>query len=313
MSRRLIFIGVSTAGSSIMRVFPRWREALELGDDVEIDGWDVQVGAPGSAYAAVVERIAADSEVVGALVTTHKLGVMRAAADRFDDLDEDARLLGEVSCIAKRDGRLHGSAKDPAAAAATLEAMIGSDHFAGRADALVLGAGGAGTAIAIYLAARRRDRPRRIMVTDTAPERLEHLDRIVAQLGGSEPVAARLAVPGLHDELLAGLPQGSLVVNATGMGKDRVGSPLADGAEFPRAAVVWELNYRGKLGFLRQAEAQRSELGLTVADGWGYFIRGWAAVIEEVFRRPIDDDELELLGREAAGARASAKEESDDG
>jgi shikimate 5-dehydrogenase len=99
-----------------------------------------------------------------------------------------------------------------------------------------------------------------------------------------------------------------LVVNATGMGKDSPGSPLEGAAVFPRGGIAWELNYRGELGFLREAEAQRADRELTVADGWGYFIRGWA-----VFRRPIDDDELDLLSREAAVARVEAKEERDGG
>ena len=308
MSRSFTFIGVSTAGSSIMAVFPRWRDALGLGDDVGIQGWDLEVGAGDDAYREAVDRLDGDPQNLGALVTTHKLGIMRAAGDRFAELDPDARLLGEVSCIAKRGGRLHGWAKDPVTAAASLEPIIGTDHFTGGAEALVMGAGGAGAAIAIYLAARRSDRPGRVLVTDTAPERLDHLREIGARVGAPEALELR-AVTGPHDELLAALPEGSLVVNATGMGKDRPGSPLGDRAEFPPDGVAWELNYRGELCFLRQAEAQREQRGLVVADGWSYFIRGWAAVIEEVFERPIDESELELLSAEAAAARTNAKEE----
>jgi shikimate 5-dehydrogenase len=271
------------------------------------------VGAPDSAYADAVDRLAADPDILGALVTTHKLGVMRAAADRFDELDENARLLGEISCIAKRDGRLLGSAKDPVTAAAALEAIIGDDHFAAGAEALVMGAGGAGTAIAIYLAARRPDRPRRIVVTDTAGERLDHLRDIAERVDPSRPIDLQLADANVHDRLLAGLPEKSLVVNATGMGKDRPGSPLADDAAFPRHAVAWELNYRGELGFLRRAEAQRRQRELTVVDGWDYFIRGWAAVIEEIFERPIGAAELETLSREAAASLAGKKEARDAG
>jgi shikimate dehydrogenase len=308
MSRRFTFIGVSTAGSSIMRVFPRWRDVLALGDDVEIDGWDLELDAGDETYRATVDRLAADPENLGALVTTHKLQIMRAAGDRFAELDDNARLLGEVSCIAKRDGRLCGWAKDPVAAAGSLQAIIGADHFRGEADALVMGAGGAGTAIAVYLGARRADRLRRIVVTDTAEERLDHL-RAIGDRVGCEPALDLRRVAGeANDELLAELGDGSLVVNATGMGKDRPGSPLTDRARFPLGAVVWELNYRGDLGFLRQAEAQRAERRLVVADGWGYFIRGWAAVIEEVFERPIAENELEALSREAAAARQQAKE-----
>jgi shikimate dehydrogenase len=302
VSRRFAFIGVSTAGSSIVGVFPRWRDALGLGDDVELVGWDLPLGASAEVYRDAIERLVADPQIVGALVTTHKLGLMRAAGERFEFLDPNARLLDEVSCIAKRDGLLHGWAKDPPAAAASLEAVIGERHFGGEAEALVMGAGGAGAAIAAYLAAWRGDRPRRVIVTDRSPKRLEHMAGIARRLGDPSVLELAAAEPGSHERLLAELPERSLVVNATGMGKDRPGSPLADDAEFPRGAVAWELNYRGELDFLRQARSQAEARELVVEDGWGYFTRGWAAVIEEVFERPIGPGELELLSREAEEA-----------
>jgi shikimate 5-dehydrogenase len=253
-----------------------------------------------------VQRIADDEGNLGALVTTHKLALLRAAADLFDEVEDDARLLGEVSCISKREGRLVGSAKDPISAAAALQEIIAPDYFAAGGDAFVMGAGGAGAAIAVHLAARRADRPARVIVSDTTPERLVHLERALREAGAEVPVATvRNDAPGAHETVLAGLSERSLVVNATGMGKDRPGSPLAEVARFPTGGVAWELNYRGELEFLRQAEAQQEERDLTVADGWGYFIRGWAAVIEEVFARPITDDELETLSEEAAGARSA--------
>jgi shikimate 5-dehydrogenase len=91
------------------------------------------------------------------------------------------------------------------------------------------------------------------------------------------------------------LPAGSLVINATGMGKDTPGSPVSDAALFPANAIVWEVNYRGDLRFLKQALEQRVERGLRVHDGWRYFIHGWATVIEEVFDLQIQDDQLARL------------------
>jgi shikimate dehydrogenase len=166
-----------------------------------------------------------------------------------------------------------------------------------------MGDGGSGTAIALYLVARRPegDHPRRLVVTDRSPERLEHLRATLERVDHSTTV--ELASPGEHARLLEELPARSLVVNATGMGKDIEGSPLPDGIPFPEAAVAWELNYRGELDFLHQARAQEAERGLTVEDGWVYFINGWTAVMEEVFQRPISDDDLQLLTREAEFAR----------
>jgi shikimate dehydrogenase len=311
VSRRLIFIGVTTGASSIMRIFPRWREVLGLGPDVEIAGHDIPVGAPPQRYRAAVAALRDDAAALGALVTTHKIGVYQTAADLFEGLDELAELCGEVSCIAQRDGRLLGWAKDPIAAGRTLERMLDERHFhEGGGHALCMGAGGSGTAIAIELAARRRggDRPARLVMTDRSSERLARLQAILRRI--DSPVTVKLVQaeqPDVHDRLLEELPPHSLVINATGMGKDRPGSPLSPGARFPDRAVVWELNYRGELGFLRQAREQAGARRLTIEDGWTYFIHGWTSVIEEVFQRSISTAELELLAREAAFARPGGK------
>jgi hypothetical protein len=82
------------------------------------------------------------------------------------------------------------------------------------------------------------------------------------------------ASPDANDEQLAGLAAASVVVNATGLGKDRPGSPLTDAAVFPDGAVAWDFNYRGDLVFLQQAERQAGERNLRVEDGWTYFIHG---------------------------------------
>jgi shikimate 5-dehydrogenase len=299
-----VFIGVTTGGSSIMRIFPRWRELLELGAGSELVGYDIPVGAPPTAYREAVDWLTADPAFRGALVTTHKIGIYQAARELFAGVDELAELCGEVSCIAKRNGELLGFAKDPVAAGRSLERVLAPDHFeAGGGHVLCMGAGGSGTAIALYLVSRRAggDHPERIVVTDRSAERLERLRATLARVKHESEL--ELAGPERHQELLEGLPPGSLVINATGMGKDLEGSPLPPGARFPERAVAWELNYRGELGFLRHAESQRAQRGLTVEDGWTYFIHGWSAVIEEVFERPISDSELEALAAEAAFAR----------
>jgi shikimate dehydrogenase len=302
--RRFTFVGVTTASSSIMRIWPRWRDVLELGDDVELVGRDIAVGAPADAYRAAVRELIDDPGAVGALVTTHKIGVYQEGRELFAGVDELAELCGEVSCLAKRDGGLYGWAKDPVAAGRTLDGLLSPGHFGnGRGHALCMGAGGSGTAIALYLLARRPrgDHPARLVITDRSPERLERLGAMLEQVGHDSDV--ELAGADRNDELLERLPPRSLVVNATGMGKDVQGSPLADATRFPERGVVWELNYRGELDFLRQARAQAADRGLTVEDGWIYFINGWTSVMEEVFQRPISDEDLRVLATEAEFAR----------
>jgi shikimate 5-dehydrogenase len=311
MTRSFTFIGVTTGDSSIMRIFPRWREVLGLGADVEMVGWDIELGAPPRRYRDAVARLKEDSENLGALVTTHKIGVYQGARDLFDRLDDNARLCEEVSCIAKRDGALAGWAKDPVAAGRSLDLLLDPHHFSSSgADALCMGAGGSGVAIAVYLGARRPDAPRRIVLTDVSAARLERLEAVANRVGIRDRIEHVLNDGhGVHERILTSLAPNSLVVNATGWGKDRPGSPLSRDARFPEGAVAWELNYRGSLEFLRQAEAQRGERGLVVEDGWRYFIRGWTSVMEEVFERRIGDDEIERLSREAEFARPRRREE----
>jgi shikimate 5-dehydrogenase len=112
-----------------------------------------------------------------------------------------------------------------------------------------------------------------------------------------------------NDRLLAALPSSSLVVNGTGMGKDIPGSPVSDAATFPERGLVWELNYRGELDFLQQARRQEQARGLTVEDGWRYFVHGWTAAIEEVFDVEITGAVLDELARLALPLRAARRQD----
>ena len=299
-TRRMRFVGVSTASSSIMTVFPLWSDLLGL--DAELVGLDLPLGAPAEAYRRAVAEIQGDPSCVGALVTTHKIAVFDAARDMFDELDEFAASVGEVSSIAVRDGRTLGAAKDPLTAGLALEEVLADDHFAAGAQVLCLGAGGAGTAIGWYLGGRK-DAPVRMTFIDTERARLDHLRRVLSAHAPHVELRTLTAAEADVDAELAALPAGSLVVNATGLGKDRPGSPLPDSARFPERAVVWELNYRGSLEFLAQARAQQAARGLTVVDGWRYFIHGWSQVIAEVFDLPMEPARVAELAEAAESVR----------
>ena len=101
--------------------------------------------------------------------------------------------------------------------------------------------------------------------------------------------------PADNDKTLASLKPHSLIVNATGLGKDAPGSPLTNACEFPADSLVWEINYRGNLIFKEQAESQMQTKRLHVEDGWIYFIHGWTQVISEVFHMPIDGELISKL------------------
>jgi shikimate dehydrogenase len=289
------FVGVSTAQSSITRVFPVWAKILGLPTD-QLTGFDLPLDASREQYREVIRRIADDPDMPGALITTHKIGVHQAAADMFAELDEFAALCGEISSVSKSGGGLIGHAKDPLTAGLALEEFLAEDHFGTTGgELLVLGAGGSGTAIIWYLT-HRADAPKRVVCTDVDPGRLTALKSLLRRGG----VAAEIHVAdGPADALVAGLPPGSLVVNATGLGKDRPGSPVTGDVRFPRRGIVWEVNYRGSLEFLVSARDRQAADRLTVVDGWRYFVHGWSQIIAEVFGLTLDEDVVRRLSAAA--------------
>ncbi len=288
-----------------MRVFPAWAE--HLGIDAAIAGLDFPPGADPADYRAAVAALKAAPMIRGALVTTHKLDLFAACRDLFDEIDPYARLMEETSCLSKRDGRLVCHAKDPISSGLAMDGFLPPHHFASTgAEVFSMGAGGSTIALTAYLMRPERgaDRPSRIVVSDISAARLDHVRAIHAAIGSGVPVEYVLAAPGDNDRILSGLAPGSLVVNATGLGKDRPGSPLTGAAVFPERGIVWELNYRGDLLFLDAARAQASARGLTVVDGWTYFIHGWTQVIAEVFdiAIPTDGPGFDAIARIAADA-----------
>ena len=283
----MYFVGVTTGQSAIQTIFPRWAEILSLAD-AQLEGVDLPLHAPPEAYRQVVAQIREDPLSLGALVTSHKLDLLAAARDLFDELDRYARLCDEISCIAKHGGKVVGRAFDPVTAGIALEKMAGPGYWRERAaDVLCLGAGGAGVALTTYLADRRPagDRPRRLVLVDVDGERLRSLRALVQALAPAGMAVAYVhnRDPAENERLLGTLSPGSLVVNATGMGKDIPGSPLPRKARFPRQGIVWELNYRGPRPFYRRALVQAESRSLQVVDGWDYFLIGWAEIIGEVF------------------------------
>lgn len=307
----LHFIGVSTAGSMIMRIFPSWMGHLGL-QGCEIRGVDLALHDRPDRYREVVEFIKQDPLSYGALVTTHKIDLVTACRHLFDELDDFASLLGEVSCIWKDKGRLLGGAKDPITSGQALERFLPDGHWEKtKGDAFIMGAGGSSLALISYLSRpdHDRNRPPRIFVSNRSQARLDAARRIHEKTRVEVPIEYLLTPePEDNDRVIRELAPHSLIVNATGLGKDAPGSPITDAAVFPDHAFAWDFNYRGNLVFLRQAQAQADRSRLMIADGWHYFIYGWTGVIAEVFHRPIASagPEFEALCRIAEEKRASS-------
>lgn len=300
------FIGVTTSKSSIMRIFPRWMEVLGR-PEVVIEGIDHRLHDDPEAYRTTVAQIKDDPLCVGGLVTTHKMDLYAAAHDLFDGFDPFAQLTHEMSCISKHNGRLEGHALDPITAGITLDSIVGPDYF-GRTgtDLFCLGAGGAASALVLNLISRPEagQRPRRFIAVDRSQARLDHLAAIVAQVGSELEIETIVNSDARrNDSLMANLPAGSLVINATGMGKDLPGSPITDAGIFPQDGIAWEFNYRGELDFLHQALRQQQARNLRVEDGWVYFLHGWTRVIAEVLQIELTEERFAQLAAVAENLR----------
>ncbi len=300
------FVGVTTGKSSIMKIFPRWMEALGR-PEVVIEGIDHPIHDRPENYRRTVAQIKYDPLSLGALVTTHKIDLLAAASDMFDELHSSARLTGEVSSISKKDGRLVGHAKDPYSSGKSLDAILSKGYF-GRTGGhlLCFGAGGSGKAISLHLINKvdPPDRPKKMIVVNRSQGRLDALQGMVESLETDIQFEyIQNDDPGQNDRIMQSLPPGSVVINATGMGKDTPGSPVTDDGLFPLNGIAWEINYRGELDFWHQAMAQKDSRSVFVEDGWLYFLYGWTMVIAEVLHTEIEGPVFDKLAKIAEELR----------
>lgn len=300
------FIGVSTGKSSIQRVFVEWARILGRPES-KLQGIDLPVHADPERYREVTRFIREDRLSLGALVTTHKVDLYRACTSLFDEIDVYAELLHEVSSLSKIEVGLRAAAKDPISSGLSMSAFIPDEHWLeGTPYAVILGAGGSSLALACHIAHRYGSDggPARIVVSNRSIGRLAEFESVYRSLGEAPDLElVHAPTPDVNDRLVASAPRGSLVANATGLGKDAPGSPLTSRARFPEDGIVWDFNYRGDLVFLDQARAQQHERHLRIEDGWVYFLHGWTQVIAEVLGMEIPA-QGPLFDRLAAAAAA---------
>ena len=302
------FIGVTTKQSSIMKVFPLWMQDIGR-EDVIIEGWDCKIHDKPENYRKAVAQIKYDPLSLGALVTTHKIDLLAACRDMYDYLDPYAEITNEISSISKKDGRLEGHAKDPITSGLSLEAIIGNNYFGETGgEVLSFGAGGSAIATFLHLANKenKADRPDIFTFVNRSQGRLDHAREMIEKLATDIHVNyIQNSDPEVNDGIMAKLPPKSIVINATGMGKDTPGSPITWDGVFPQDGIAWEFNYRGELDFLHQALAQAQSRNLKVEDGWLYFIHGWTQVISQVLHFDLTPELLETLSQSAETVRTN--------
>ncbi len=301
------FIGVTTGKSSINKVFPLWMKLMgKL--EVVLEGMDHPLHDQPENYRESVAQIKYDPLSLGALVTSHKMNVYSAAKDMFDYFDPYAVTTAEISCISKVDGQLLGHAKDPITAGLSLEAIVDPGYFGKTSGhVLCLGAGGSAVATLLYLINKEdpSDRPEKFIAVNRSPGKLDHMREMVANYDTDIEVEyVHNSDPQVNDQIMASLPRHSIVINATGMGKDTPGSPITDQGIFPEKGIAWEFNYRGELDFMHQALRQVESRKLRVEDGWIYFLHGWSQVIAEALHIDLTPALFDELDKAASTVRA---------
>jgi shikimate 5-dehydrogenase len=300
------FIGVTTGKSSIMKVFPLWMKVLGR-EEVVMEGVDCKIHDEPGAYRRAVTQIKYDPLSLGSLVTTHKIDLLNAARDMFDYLDPYAMITGEVSCISKLDGRLEGHAKDPLTSGASLDVIIGTGYFSRtHGEVLCFGAGGSGVATLLHLINKKDkgDRPAKFTFVNRSQGRLDHAKEMVGGLQTDIKIEYICnSDPLVNDKIMEMFPPCSIIINATGMGKDTPGSPITWEGKFPTNSIAWEFNYRGELDFLHQSLAQVESRKVKVEDGWIYFVHGWTQVVAQVLHFDLTPALFEQLNRAASSVR----------
>jgi len=300
------FIGVTTGKSSIMKVFPLWMMVLGR-EEVVIEGMDCKIHDEPGAYRNVVAQIKYDLLSLGALVTTHKIDLLNAACDMFEYLDPYAQITGEVSSISKLEGRLEGHAKDPLTSGASLDAIIEKGYFGKtQGEVLCFGAGGSGVATLLHLINKKdnADRPAKFSFVNRSQGRLDHAKEMVGGLKTDIEIEYICnSDPLINDGIMEKFPPYSLIINATGMGKDTPGSPVTWQGKFPLHSVSWEFNYRGELDFLHQSLAQVESRNVKVEDGWLYFVHGWTQVVAQVLHFDLTPALFDKLNEAASTVR----------
>ena len=133
----------------------------------------------------------------------------------------------------------------------------------------------------VSLKQRQKHKPRKLFLVDISSQRLESTKELLNPLSENLEIQYICSPDSRNNDLLVNeSATGSLIVNATGMGKDLPGSPLSDKALFAEKSIIWDLNYRGERIFLEQAKSQNGDRNLSIYDGWMCFMHGWVQALQ---------------------------------
>ncbi len=205
------------------------------------------------------------SDVAGANVTIpYKEEVMRY----LDEIASEAELIGAVNTIRNREGKLIGYNTDGQGFITSL-LVDGKIKLEGQ-KVFMMGAGGAGKAIAVKLAERGIER---LVVTDKIGERTEAL---VGKLRENIPDCAVYAVAVNSKEFAQTLSESTLLVNATPVGMKEGDPCVLDPDYLHKDLFIYDVVYNRETPLIAEAKKR----GIKALDGIGMLLHQGAASFE---------------------------------
>ncbi|OGS17112.1 MAG: shikimate dehydrogenase [Elusimicrobia bacterium RIFOXYA2_FULL_50_26] len=204
-------------------------------------------------------------EAIGSLRSLNIKGVnitiphKTAALKYLDTVDTLAKRIGSVNTIVNEGGKLAGYNTD---ATGFLKDIIELGMDPKRASCLLLGAGGAGNAVAAALAQRGA---KKIFIADSDILRAR-------KLADRTPGASAVAMRAWKDKL----PEVSLVVNATPVGMKKTDPALLEAREIPSGIFIYDLVYQHRTRLIEQAKKAK----VKCANGLGMLLNQGALAFE---------------------------------
>jgi len=203
--------------------------------------------------------------IVGANITIpYKEEVMKY----LDDITAEAKLIGAVNTIHNQDGKLIGYNTDGQGFITSL-LTDGRVKLEGQ-KVLLIGAGGAGKAVAVKLAERGVER---LVITDKIEEKAKAL---VGRLQENIPDCPVYAMPPGDKEFAKTVLESTLLINATPVGMKEGDPPIIDPEYLHKALFVYDVIYNRETPLIEAAKKR----GLRTLDGMGMLIHQGAASFE---------------------------------
>jgi len=276
----MFFIGVTTHNSFINKVFEHWLAILNK--NIELIGVNLELNCDPKEYQLVLDRIERNPFVLGALVTTHKVRIFNHCKEYFNNLPKTCHDFKEIGCIYKEGPNLQGEVTDLYSVKDALKALLENKVNDFKSDIYLLGCGGAGLALAYVILSNEIPNYKRLIISETDPNRCLEIEAILEKYNQSKKLQIINTHKQSSESIVSGLEEGSLIVNATGLGKDKKGSPIQENTKYPSSSILWDFNYRGELEFLTNNLKLKDKYNLQIEDGWIYFINGWSQVLKRV-------------------------------